>query len=164
MNLTELQTIFEINSNSPSGLIFKTRRGNRKAGTVAGTLHHTGYYVLKINKKHCQSHRLIWALYYKIELNLVPEFLDHIDRNRSNNNISNLRACSRVENNKNKGAYKNNTSGITGVHWHKQHQKWYARIGIGSGKKKDLGLFDNIEEAKASYLEAAKLLGYLKGD
>ena len=55
--------------------------------------------------------------------------IDHINRDGLDNRRCNLRFCTRSENKKNSKIYKNNTSGITGVCWHKRIQKWGASIG-----------------------------------
>ena len=79
---------------------------------------------------------------------------DHIDRNKLNNLRSNLRPATARQNSCNRGKRKNNTSGYTGVCWHKQNKKWLARIRI-DGKMKHLGYFDDIKDAAQAYNEAA---------
>lgn len=82
--------------------------------------------------------------------------VDHIDGNRLNNQRSNLRLCNSSQNKCNRGPRKDNTSGYKGVSWHKQRNKWTARIRIPYGKYISLGLFDDIKDAVTSYNEAAK--------
>ena len=72
--------------------------------------------------------------------------IDHISGDRLDNRRCNLRLCTRKENAYNKGMYSNNTSGVTGVSWHKMYYKWCAYI------QKDkkfirLGYFDKYEDA-----------------
>ncbi len=81
------------------------------------------------------------------------EYVDHRDRKPLNNQKSNLRFCTRTENNQNKGIKATNLSGYTGVKKHKQG-RWEARIGA-HGKSRYLGLYDNIHEAARVYNEAA---------
>lgn len=82
---------------------------------------------------------------------------DHIDGNPLNNQKSNLRICTVLENARNKGKMRDNTSGYKGVCWHKRDQKWTAQIKAGAGIL-HLGYFtDKIEAAKA-YNVAATLL------
>src|SRR3990167_4034233 len=83
--------------------------------------------------------------------------IDHIDRNRLNNQKANLRTCTRSQNKMNTQKYKNNTSGIKGVCWDKRAQKWNAQI---QKEKKHfyLGYFDLKEDARNAYIEASKEL------
>jgi len=77
---------------------------------------------------------------------------DHINRNRLDNRRCNLRPATDRQSVCNQGKQKNNTSGYTGVHWHQG--KWWARIGI-NGKRKSLGLYDDLKEAARAYNKAA---------
>lgn len=72
--------------------------------------------------------------------------VDHINHNRSDNRKSNLRICTHQQNNMNNSLRNDNTSGTTGVWWHKQNNKWQAEIFI-KGKKICLGSFNTKEEA-----------------
>jgi len=67
----------------------------------------------------------------------------------------NLRSATRSQNCMNKGKQKNNTSGYKGVCWDNNAKKWRAYIKI-NGKRKHLGLFEDIEEAVKTYKEAAR--------
>ena len=80
--------------------------------------------------------------------------VDHIDGNRLNNQRSNLRFATSSQNKINRGARKDNQSGYKGVSWHKQRDKWTARI-MANGKYQHLGLFENILDAVTAYNEAA---------
>ena len=72
--------------------------------------------------------------------------IDHIDGNGLNNRWNNLREVTPTENQRNARKRSDNTSGTTGVGWHKQRQKWKAQIRI-NGTQKHLGYFDSKEEA-----------------
>ena len=72
--------------------------------------------------------------------------VDHIDHNRLNNKSSNLRVCSKHQNNMNTSLSRNSTSGVIGVHFNKQRNKWQAHITFNY-KYIHLGLFDTLEEA-----------------
>ena len=78
---------------------------------------------------------------------------DHIDRNELNNRKSNLRQCTHEENSRNNKLYKNNSSGITGVHWSKKENKWIARIVINT-KLKRVGCFTDKDDAIRARLQA----------
>lgn len=84
---------------------------------------------------------------------------DHISRNRSDNRRENLRPADVARNSFNKNIYKNNTSGITGVHWDKNKEKWVAQININH-KRTTLGSFDVKQDAIIARLNAeAKYYG-----
>jgi hypothetical protein len=74
------------------------------------------------------------------------ECVDHIDRNRKNNHISNLRFATKSENQQNSSIYSTNTSGKTGVRFNKQKNKWQACIMLNY-KNKHLGFFDEKDDA-----------------
>lgn len=79
--------------------------------------------------------------------------IDHIDRNKLNNTIANLRFSSQSENLHNKGKKKNNTSGFIGVHYDKNRGKWMSKINI-KGKSINLGRYDSIKDAAIAYNKA----------
>ena len=115
---------------------------NAPAGGVAGYVHATGYRKIQINGKRYYAHRLVFLMHH----GYLPQFIDHIDNNRSNNRIENLRPATRGENQWNQAIASCNTSGFKGVFWHKEAQKWYARVEKDS-KKHWGGLHDTPEEA-----------------
>jgi hypothetical protein len=67
----------------------------------------------------------------------------------------NLRLATRSQNNMNRSARSDNKSGVTGVTWHKQSQKWRATI-HKNGKQIQIGMFETIEEAAKAYSLAAQ--------
>lgn len=79
--------------------------------------------------------------------------VDHIDGNGLNNQRNNLRKATSAQNLWNSGISSINTSGFKGVHWHKQHRKWNVRISV-NGKRLELGLFRDLEEAARAYDKA----------
>lgn len=81
--------------------------------------------------------------------------VDHIDNNRLNNNIDNLRFASYGENNMNSKIRSDNTSNYKGVTFNKNSKKWRAFIQV-DGKNKHLGYFDSIEEANNVRVKKAK--------
>jgi hypothetical protein len=95
--------------------------------------------------KHVKVHRLVTSAFHLNQQN--KSCVDHIDGNRSNNKVSNLRWSTFSENAKNIKKISTNISGVTGVSWNKQHQKWQACISI-SNRTKHLGFFDSLATAK----------------
>jgi hypothetical protein len=98
-----------------------------------------------MNKQY-RAHRIIWMMFNG---NLPKEQLDHIDGDRANNRIENLRECSNTENQQNRKLNKDNKTGFTGVTIWKT--KFKAEIRLNK-KGYYLGLFDTAEEAHKAYL------------
>lgn len=116
---------------------------NVKAGTVAGTLHHSGYRTITIGGKRRLAHRLAYAMHHG---KWPKGCIDHINRVKDDNRISNLRDVSTSVNSHNSGIGALNTSGYRGVGYVKKTGKWRARI-VLEGKEIHLGMFDTPEEA-----------------
>lgn len=72
---------------------------------------------------------------------------DHRDRDTMNNRGSNLRVCNHSENGQNVSVRADNTSGVRGVNFDKQTNKWKARVNI-RGKEYHLGRFEKLEDAE----------------
>lgn len=81
--------------------------------------------------------------------------VDHINHNPSDNRKANLRNVTRSQNQMNVGLSRNNKSGVTGVHFDSTNEKWVAQIGIDR-KRKNLGKFDNFDDAVKARKEAEK--------
>lgn len=111
-------------------------------GRKVGSKTQRGYYQLQLNKKFYLNHRIIFLMHH----GYLPEYLDHIDGNPSNNKIENLRAATLTQNQYNTKLHKNNNSGFKGVSWCNTTNNWRVRIQI---KKvgKVIGYFDDLELA-----------------
>lgn len=114
-----------------------------KVGSVAGCLETYGYVVIRIDRKNYKAHRLAWLYLHG---NLPPKQLDHINRDRSDNRICNLRLATSAENNQNRSLSTKNTSGHIGVCWFKRTKKWKANIKLNN-KEIHLGYFTDLSEA-----------------
>jgi len=119
----------------------------RYAGAVIGTITKQGYVQCKLMKRLIMAHQICWALKH----GRFSPMLDHIDGNRSNNAIGNLRECTRSQNAMN-SSFTPNIIGLKGVR--RVGSKFLAQIGV-EGKKLHLGSFDTAEEAHTAYREAA---------
>ena len=105
-------------------------------------------------QKWTYIHRLV-ALHYIPNPENKPQ-VDHLDRDRSNNNLSNLRWVTSLENNQNKGEnktkYKSNTSGVKNIYYHKQRNKWRYEKTINENRhSKYFKTFEEAVEYKKEY-------------
>lgn len=131
-----------------------------RVGKPAGSKHSEGYIKVSIYGVLFLAHRVAWLLHYG-ELPKFPEYeIDHINGDRTDNRIENLRAVTSLENKQNLGLSINNKSGIKGVCWSAAAGKWQAQIRL-SGKTKYLGVFDTIKNAAEARLSAEAEFGFL---
>ena len=127
---------------------------NTKIGDIAGGLTDQGYSTICIDYKGYRAHRLAWMYLY----GYFPKEIDHINGNRLDNRLCNLREVTRSENNQNhKKLRSNNTTGYVGVSQFKRDNNFLARI-VVDGKIKSIGYFDTPEEASEAYLKEKRLL------
>ncbi len=99
-------------------------------------------------KKTCKVHTLVATAH--LENPNGHPCVDHIDRTKTNNDVSNLRWCSQSQNLMNMTKRSNTTSTYKGVHWYKNNQKWHSRITI-DGKQKHIGYFTSEVQAASAY-------------
>ena len=110
-----------------------------------------GYFRGSIFNRSYQAHRIAWAIFN----GTWPEHqLDHIDNDRANNRIANLRDATNSQNHMNKPASSANSSGFKGVDWSKKDRVWRARIKV-RGKGIHLGHFHCVDDAAKAYAKAS---------
>jgi hypothetical protein len=126
---------------------------NRLSGKKAGYVDKRGYLFIRINYFLYSAHRLAWLYVY----GSFPKMIDHINGNRQDNRIENLRECTDSQNQGNSKRSKNNTTGYKGVSLHKGTGKYTAEITYNN-KKIYLGLFLTPEEAHDTYCKKASEL------
>ena len=126
-------------------------------GEIAGNIRPDGYVSLSLDRLRLLAHRVIWLMYHG---EFPHNYIDHIDRNPSNNRLENLRISSPLHNQRNRNISSNNTSGTSGVHLEKRSGKYRARIKI-LGKDKHLGLFKLKEDAVSARKEAEREYGFV---
>lgn len=133
---------------------WKVTVGSRAiAGSVArGCKADSGHLYIHVDKERHRMHRLAWLYVY----GELPQMeVDHINRDPADNRISNLRLATPSQNAQNTGVRRDNKSGVRGVSWYPQTQKWMAKITV-NGKQKGLGYYKSLEDAKNAYLAAAR--------
>jgi hypothetical protein len=150
--IRRLQEVFEIDETSPSGLRNRITRGRLKAGLPAGSKGYF-YWVAAIDKKYYNVQRIVYALHHGIDPGCY--MVDHINRNRFDNNISNLRLIMHPLNAINTGVFSHNSTGVRGVSYNKRDKVYYAQIKVNQ-KVIHLGSFYTVEDA-AEVRKAAEL-------
>lgn len=142
-DIAEIQSIFNYDADT-GDLIYKVSRGSKKAGSVAGYVHKSGYIQIEVKGKAYLAHRLAWLLFY----GCWPENnIDHINHIKTDNRIANLRDVTQAENTKNRSLGIANTSGFLGVSLYKPTGKWVAKF-----SNKTIGYYDTPEMANEAYL------------
>lgn len=152
-SLTQSQLKELLHYDSDTGIFthILPRRGvtiNAEAGFVQSD----GYRYVTLLGARYVSHRLIW-LY--VHGRLPINQLDHINRNRSDNRLMNLREVTLAENRQNLGLSAKNKSGFRGVSFDKVNNLWRASISVNN-KNVNLGRYTTILEAQKAYALAAK--------
>lgn len=125
--------------------VWNTRFAGREAFTCVSR---QGYREGALLGRAVKAHRVVYKMFTGDE----PDVIDHLDRNRLNNRIENLRASSKSENAMNGGIPTDNTSGVRGVAPH-SNKGWRAYL-----KGKHIGVFPTIEQAAAARAAAEKEL------
>ena len=120
-------------------LIWKVgQRKDKQAGTINGS----GYTVFKHEKKIYLVHRVVFEMHWGI----VPNRIDHINGNRSDNRIENLRQCTASENQSNQKKSVKNTSSVKDVFWTPKVSKWRVRVQFDKHRK-DFGYYKELDTA-----------------
>ena len=143
----------------PRGM-FKSDRSCRSwntrfAGNEAFTAKLTGYHQGAVLGGRFLAHRVIWAMVH----GEWPNEIDHINGDRADNRLVNLRSVSHSENGRNQRPPTTNTSGVVGVRRHGGAGVWRACIRV-SGRNKHLGSFKSMEDAIRARRAAEQAHGY----
>ena len=133
---------------------WNTRYAGKEAGGISGQ----GYSKISIYGYLYSAHRLAWLHVYG---EFPSEEIDHINHDRSDNKLSNLREATHSQNGRNAKKRRDNTSGTTGVSWCKRENRWIASIKV-DGKLKYGGYFINKDAAIARRKEMNAEHGYHK--
>ena len=121
-------------------------------GRLCTSLTDDGYRRVSLNGRRGRAHRIAWEMAY----GPIPadKVIDHIDRDKLNNRLDNLRLVDKTTNALNSGKWANNTSGHRGVDWCAERQRWRARLQIGS-RYVHQSRHDTFDEAVLAFRQAA---------
>ena len=161
--LEELKEFLDYNPDTGIFIWKKQVAQNIKVGQEAGAMNSNGYIQIRFKNSPYLAHRLAYYMYYGIHP--LEKLVDHIDGDKTNNKIDNLRLATNPQNSMNRvNLNRNNTSGVIGVCCHKRFKKWQAQI-IVNKVYKYLGSFTNKEEAIKARREAEiKYFGDFRGN
>lgn len=141
---------------SRGGNQFGAQFSRWKVGDVMGFVNSRGYRRISISGKIYQAHRLAWLYHYGA---WPKDQIDHINGNRCDNRIDNLREVTNAENGKNTSRHRGNKTGVSGVHIHSQNGNYVAQIRV-SNRLIHLGCFDNIFDAACARKSAEYRFGF----
>lgn len=148
MRDSELLEIYNeyLSYNSETGIITWIKKSSKNViiGRIAGTPHRMGYQAIQVRGNLRLSHRVAFLMYH----GYLPKYVDHINGNKIDNRISNLRSCTVSQNGFNRPAPPSNTSGYKGVG--KCGDKWRSRL-VFEGKEYSFGTYDCKHEAAKAY-------------
>ncbi|NDC49514.1 MAG: HNH endonuclease [Micrococcales bacterium] len=149
-----LKAIFEYNP--VDGVVrWNICRSNMVKGARAGCINKSGYIVVTVDSKTYRLTRLIWIYMFG---HIPDDFhVDHINGNKIDNRLCNLRLVTNKQNQENRPAPRNTSSGYRGVTWHKACSKWMARI-CHHGKRETIGFFETADDAYSAYKQRASEL------
>lgn len=128
------------------GFRWKVKFSRQQPGGAAGTRDAYGYLVIRVEGRLYKAHRLAWLYVHGVWPALG---LDHINRERDDNRIANLREACQSLNSMNRTPQVRSASGVSGVIWRKDRRKWTAQIRIGY-RTVHLGVFADKKDAVAA--------------
>ena len=131
-------------------LVRRVSKANQLAGSIAGSVNAKGHINVQVDGKLYAAHRIAFLIVH----GWLPKEIDHINRDKTDNRIANLRPATSSQNKGNIGLLASNQSGYRGVSLNRRSQKWHAQIKI-NGKQTYLGRFDLPEDAAVAYNNAA---------
>lgn len=137
----------------------------KRIGKPSGCQDKQGYIKVCIDGKYYLAHKIIWLIVHGEWVEYPAFEIDHINGDRSDNRIVNLRKVTKSENQRNAGRRINNTSGVHGVNWKPKYNstpgdgRWVARIWNGP-RHVYLGGFKTLHEAQIARKAAERVLGF----
>jgi hypothetical protein len=142
--MSEYEALIQKLEYCPDTGVFTWKSGRFK-GMQAGSVNSHGYRYVKIAGRIYKCHRIAMLFH----LGRWPSIVDHINGDRLDNRIANLREVTQSQNRMNAAVRRDSESGLCGVKWKKSAAKWRAEIKV-AGKAKHLGYFDSKDDAIAA--------------
>lgn len=153
MKISQSELMEEVHYSPLSGYFYRLKSGKgKRVGDRCEVMHPSGYVRIMVLGKRYPAHHLAW-LY--VNGSFPKDQIDHINGNRSDNRIENLRECSCKENHQNRKSKSGSKSKYLGVSWVGARSKWVANIKCGK-EKKQIGYFDSEGGAYEAYMKEKK--------
>ncbi len=142
-----------LNYDPATGHFVRLRKtsNNMNVGDRAGSFDGL-YEKIGLLGRRYYSHRLAWFYTGKC---WPPAEIDHINGDKTDNRLDNLRLATRSQNVANRKVLKTNKTGIKGVCWDSRRCKWIAQCMV-DGRNEFLGAFDTSSDAHSAYSHRAK--------
>ena len=148
-DLNELQKYLLEDFEYKDGELYWKKKGfSRTIGKKVGNFDKYGYLRMHYRYKTVFIHRLVFLMHH----GYLPKILDHIDGNKTNNKIENLREANLFQNSANSKIPKTNTTGVKGVSWRKREQRYFAVCRV-NGKQHEIGRFQVLDDAAKAVKE-----------
>lgn len=142
LNQNDLIGLF--NYNDTTGLLtYRNDTKNKSSGDIAGKKNSDGYLQVKIGKRNYKIHRLVWLYVHGV---WPVDLIDHINGNRTDNRICNLREATNSQNLMNSKVQSRNKTGEKGVTWRERDKRYVVACKVG-GKQNYVGSFKSFDEA-----------------
>ena len=151
MDISQIMENFKYDPDT--GVVERKSRGKyvRLKAVNAG-----GYVHVHFGNMYLYAHRIAWAIHTG---NVDFGVIDHINGDKTNNKISNLRCVTETDSQQNRPKQKNNKSGCVGICWDKRHNKWRVQIGI-NGTNTRVGEFGDLFSAVSARRSAELRIGF----
>ncbi len=152
LSRAELVSLLDYDQHTGKFVWKVTRGGLAKEGSPAGAIEGNGYINVRVHRRLIKSHRLAWLYVYGV---WPSKDLDHINGDKTDNRIENLREATRPQNVANSIVRRDSKIGLKGVRLAGGcKRRWIARI-TEHGKRRIIGRYSSPEAAYAAYCEAA---------
>ena len=150
--LKQIDLRFLFSYDEKAGILkWRYPQGNARIGVPAGNIDKEGYSVISVLGQKHRLHRVIWVYNFG---DIPPtHYVDHINGDKLNNRLANLRLVTSKQSAANRGTFKSSKTGVRGVC--RKGGKYTAQL-QRNGVKTNLGVFNTIEEASSAYRVAAE--------